>query len=493
MVPIAPGILVYRKDREDPKAFLGGKSWLGGLPMSGETAWPHSDDGRPMRHLATIDLSEFETPPVQKVSMLRLLFDPSYKGPTCLLPKKGQIAFFADYAEGGIKGGSALFIKRPRNCTLPEGLNTSPESLSFDMPDENATEFPRWPIGFAQLPADPEPLSAELIDPMATSNDVFAPVVLEIAGTPKSYLAARNFASMFPRERLLWCWDSVYRFVPALDVSMEDVSEQIEAKLGQITILEDGIAKAPTIIADIEQKILSSAKDIKEGIVDENRVGIVQQGIELQRREVLRQKQMIANWPAAIERYKLQIARLESGWESFQSFREDVKSHLETIDPFAPLSDADYDWFQDVLRQVTTARVKKGENYVEEIGAHEAIFGCGKSRYNRNPRQIADDTFHAMVAGPPEVFDRLPEAVKTKIATEHRLPDKDRWHQILGRCQQVQDEGHHHHDKYMLLQLTSDPALGFMFGDAGNICFWITPKDLKARDFSKVTVTVEGH
>ncbi len=40
---------------------------------------------------------------------------------------------------------------------------------------------------------------------------------------------------------------------------------------------------------------------------------------------------------------------------------------------------------------------------------------------------------------------------------------------------------------------TSRFALGWMFGDAGNATFWISPGDLARRDFGKVWATIEGH
>ena len=42
------------------------------------------------------------------------------------------------------------------------------------------------------------------------------------------------------------------------------------------------------------------------------------------------------------------------------------------------------------------------------------------------------------------------------------------------------------------MQFDSDNGFGWMFGDCGVAQFWITPEDLAARRFDRVTATVEG-
>lgn len=69
-------------------------------------------------------------------------------------------------------------------------------------------------------------------------------------------------------------------------------------------------------------------------------------------------------------------------------------------------------------------------------------------------------------------------------------------HQMLGRGELVQtaagemgeEEGY-----ILLLQLVPDDALGWSFGDAGVLQYWIHPADLAARRFENSILTIESH
>lgn len=65
--------------------------------------------------------------------------------------------------------------------------------------------------------------------------------------------------------------------------------------------------------------------------------------------------------------------------------------------------------------------------------------------------------------------------------------------QMLGHAPSAQEPLPPDDPTICLLNLPSDHALGWSFGDAGNCTFWITPQDLARRDFSKVWGTIVGH
>jgi uncharacterized protein YwqG len=48
-------------------------------------------------------------------------------------------------------------------------------------------------------------------------------------------------------------------------------------------------------------------------------------------------------------------------------------------------------------------------------------------------------------------------------------------------------------DAVCLLQLVSDPGVGFEFGDVGEATFWIKSDDLAAMCFDNTWATLEGH
>ena len=80
-------------------------------------------------------------------------------------------------------------------------------------------------------------------------------------------------------------------------------------------------------------------------------------------------------------------------------------------------------------------------------------------------------------------------------AMKSRLDGSSWWgpeySQMLGHAPSTQDPLPLDDPTICLLNLASDYALGWMFGDAGHATFWISPQDLARRDFGKVRATVE--
>ena len=65
--------------------------------------------------------------------------------------------------------------------------------------------------------------------------------------------------------------------------------------------------------------------------------------------------------------------------------------------------------------------------------------------------------------------------------------------QMLGHAPSAQEALPADDPTICLLNLDTDRALGWSFGDGGQCTFWITPRDLARRDFSKVKGTIVGH
>lgn len=75
------------------------------------------------------------------------------------------------------------------------------------------------------------------------------------------------------------------------------------------------------------------------------------------------------------------------------------------------------------------------------------------------------------------------------------LIENDRFfarHQMFGYGTNVQNAAEEHIDKVLLLQLYSDGAMSWLFGDVGAVQYWISKDDLKHKRFDKVIVTLEG-
>jgi uncharacterized protein YwqG len=110
-------------------------------------------------------------------------------------------------------------------------------------------------------------------------------------------------------------------------------------------------------------------------------------------------------------------------------------------------------------------------------------------------------------AGVPEIAARIPPYFYNVLENRH-LPFTQskhgayvackpwkigaRHHQMLGHVPSSQDAMSVDSDTVCLLQLNTDPAIDFMFGDMGEATFWIEPGDLANRRFDKAWATMQG-
>lgn len=102
-------------------------------------------------------------------------------------------------------------------------------------------------------------------------------------------------------------------------------------------------------------------------------------------------------------------------------------------------------------------------------------------RYAASSRAVAD----LLSPGLIEQFAQWHTPV-AKSSLHSDAPLEARHHQMLGRAPSSQESFGVDSPKIMLLQLTSDYGVDFMFCDLGEIEFWIEPEDLIARRFDKV-------
>lgn len=76
-----------------------------------------------------------------------------------------------------------------------------------------------------------------------------------------------------------------------------------------------------------------------------------------------------------------------------------------------------------------------------------------------------------------------------------KAPDSKYWvrhHQLLGHAPTSQSIGRRTDKEVLLLHLVSDSGVDFMFGDGGELQFWIDIDDLIARRFDRVRVNPQG-
>jgi hypothetical protein len=111
-------------------------------------------------------------------------------------------------------------------------------------------------------------------------------------------------------------------------------------------------------------------------------------------------------------------------------------------------------------------------------------------------------------AGVPEIAARIPPYFYN-VLENHHLPFTQskhgahvackpwrigaRCHQMLGHVPSSQGAMPVDSDTVCLLQLTTDDAIDFTFGDVGEATFWIEADDLANRRFDTVRATMQGH
>lgn len=118
-----------------------------------------------------------------------------------------------------------------------------------------------------------------------------------------------------------------------------------------------------------------------------------------------------------------------------------------------------------------------------------------------SPTPYAECVFHAVRlnirswAGDPDLSAKITPIVYG--AMEPYLSGNSAWglqySQMLGHAPSAQSPLHPDEPDICLLNLASDAALGWMFGDVGNATFFIMPDALAKLDFSQVEADVVGH
>jgi hypothetical protein len=128
-------VLLSRRIRVSGALQEDARSWFGGRPRLGGKAWPHGSTGRPLYHLAQIDLTT-----VGKIAT------------DGLLPNNGWLSFFHDEADGT----DAAVVYVP-GSVLPSFTAAPPNLGSFSGPD--TLSLPYWPMNIAPMKGETKPPS----------------------------------------------------------------------------------------------------------------------------------------------------------------------------------------------------------------------------------------------------------------------------------------------------------------------------------------------
>jgi hypothetical protein len=140
--PPAPVALV-RRQRFKGDNWLAQKTWLGGLPTLSGEAWPRGSDGRPLHHIARLDLAEIKL-----------------AAPELPLPDGGALSFFFSETNEGSEG-AVRFAPPGENAKTSPPPDMPPayeeDGNSFPPTSSRATHdrFPYWPLEAIRLDLPP--------------------------------------------------------------------------------------------------------------------------------------------------------------------------------------------------------------------------------------------------------------------------------------------------------------------------------------------------
>ena len=141
-----------------------------------------------------------------------------------------------------------------------------------------------------------------------------------------------------------------------------------------------------------------------------------------------------------------------------------------------------------------------GDEFVHDVAELVAIFKERKERLGIGAGTTmtggaALESYFGMYCGRRQSYESIPEKIRVYIEHERMRTaySVEMTHQIGGYGANVQESEMAARGMILLLQLATDEAVGFMWGDVGVIQYWIDPADLAERNWGKVEFLMHGH
>ncbi len=429
-----PLLVLARRERRVSDDWFSAKSYLGGLPKLGETAWPRDDKGAPLYFMGQLDCAEIN----------------SASSGQSALPRSGALAFFI----GGSKRGAIVHLAAPGKSftPAPEGRAKAEEvgidTLIDSKLRHHPHEAPFWPVDFHLIrPAVPHVWGA-CDDDDETILRAQCDAIEAALGTREFNLSAKEVCQKASLDDVPLYWLSALMFAERVPLMSEQVVKARARGEGYVATASARLAA------------LDAGDPPPEG-----------QGPW---RDRDKDRSDAVNWIASGQAI---IARADANQPAVADYVSRVKAFMPDIDPWRMISPNDAARLDTVFDE---ARSKAFEDF---------------SRFllPRSWRDYATDAIKIMAAGPDEAFSKLPPALRTALHQHYRLPSGAA-HLMFGLGSNLQgNEKFEHADQRLVLQLTHDDLLYWSFGDNGVYQFWMSTQDLAAGDFTKADVTFECH
>jgi len=193
------------------------------------------------------------------------------------------------------------------------------------------------------------------------------------------------------------------------------------------------------------------------------------------------------------------LARIEERYEELLAWKEGLAKGCEQIDIMLGKSNPNTALSDEYWRQLTETFAGKQFDYFElrhrNYGDDRVPFfllGPSETVFLAPPKGMDEIAIEYYLD--PAKRDLLPEGYAASQEPVWRALESNRPHRMGGYHDGVQSEPiEGNFDQVLLLQIASDRAMDWCWGDVGAYYFWIRPEHLEKRDFSGVEVWLECH
>ncbi len=429
-----PPLVVARRPRVLGQSWEQAKSWFGGRPRLGSQSWPRDVKTKaPLIFLAQIDLAE----------MAR--YAPEF-------PAHGSLAFFVGPL--GSCEGAVVYVPGEgggRRTDPPTDAHPVRELGSWPFPEDPGPGvealFPYWPVQLHALDIDVPELDAEDVDLEPMTDDAVR-AIGRLFPNGTGFPSTRHIAALGGGPLPHW-WYSAHNLTACLQNALHRAPKTLSAR-------------APWL-ERTRAEYAALAKQAKPAF------GVFGRRAAAPSPDLERAKQ-------ALERVEAQNTAFHRDLPKFAALVEDSAAFAAGHAASAIMKDADWHTLAVLFQR-----------------AREEFEDFTRSALSYELSEIETQALIAMLTADEVAYLTIPAPVRAFVNERCVLPASGSWHQMFGVGVDIQGAIWENADKILLLQLVYDELLHWRFGDVGAYQFWISPDDVKARNWSAARLTFECH
>lgn len=432
--PLSP-LLIARRPRLAGGPWDDTASWFGGRPRLGSLSWPRdAKTQEPMIFVAQIDLAE----------IARHAAD---------FPSQGSLAFFI--GARGSCNGAVVHVPGPgasRPTDPPSDAAPVRELGSWPFPEDPGpgTEglFPFWPVHLVPLDIDLPELDADEVDLEPMTAAAVAEIHRLYPG--RSFPSPDAIGKVMGGASLPHWWTSAIFLAGCMQNALHRAPKTLAAR-------------APWLEkARSEYATLSAAAKPKFGVFGRR---AAEPSPELEKARLI------------LERVEAQDAAYHRDLPRFASLVDESLAFAAGRRPTDSMPEADWQTLQGLFSRA------RGE--FEDFARYALPFDL---------KDIETQSLIYMLTADDAAYRSIPEPVREFVNSQCALPSSGAWHQMFGIGEDIQGCAiWENADKHLLLQLVYDELMHWRFGDVGAFQFWISPEDVKRRNWAAATITFECH